>query len=380
VVKELESFKMGIFGSLTPTSDIDLGIQYSGETLQRPALAYIVAAFESLFFIFTGKSSLAFDIETYADMMTIPNPNTSSSTTNPDMFYLNSSNFTEMHFLKMLPYAYNSIARNILLAYDKKLPNSSSEFQVISIYTQPIIDPRIRGDLSQPELLDQAIQRMHAFLKLQVQDARKAYYEKVEAAEASKMKLVKDDKLHDTDRICETMTLIGEALGYRMESYICAPTVIHVVRILQASKNSLLKYNTNQPMQLCQGEVQYLDPFCSIGYYGFLLSMMEQIGYLHRFDVTYCRGAHSDAEKCKKKKDKYKARYDNVFKYISKIPKPTNNSNISYVKKEVAPGAPLKARRPRSGSVSFGGKRTKRKSHRKASSIVRKHTRKSKRR
>ena len=38
------------------------------------------------------------------------------------------------------------------------------------------------------------------------------------------------------DQICVKMVNIGFSLTYRMESYNCAPTVIHVVRILQAAK------------------------------------------------------------------------------------------------------------------------------------------------
>jgi hypothetical protein len=50
-VLELEKYKMGIFGSLTPTSDIDVGIHYVGSTVNN-GLAYIVAVIEDLFIIF----------------------------------------------------------------------------------------------------------------------------------------------------------------------------------------------------------------------------------------------------------------------------------------------------------------------------------------
>jgi predicted nucleotidyltransferase len=49
VKPELENYKMGIFGSLTPTSDIDIGVQYSGEIIGLIGLSYIVSIFEDLF-------------------------------------------------------------------------------------------------------------------------------------------------------------------------------------------------------------------------------------------------------------------------------------------------------------------------------------------
>jgi hypothetical protein len=65
IVAELKNYKMGIFGSITPSSDIDLGVQFSGFN-SLVGLAYVVSVFEDSFLIFTGKSSLKFDIETYA--------------------------------------------------------------------------------------------------------------------------------------------------------------------------------------------------------------------------------------------------------------------------------------------------------------------------
>ena len=80
LIPQLNDFKMGIFGSITPQSDIDIGIQYSGDQkkLTKPGLAHIVSRFENLFILLTGINSLGFDIETYADMMTIPNFNEQS--------------------------------------------------------------------------------------------------------------------------------------------------------------------------------------------------------------------------------------------------------------------------------------------------------------
>jgi hypothetical protein len=63
IIDQLPFYKMGIFGSITPTSDIDIGIQYSGSNPELIGLSYIVSVFEDLFLIFTGINSLQFDIE-----------------------------------------------------------------------------------------------------------------------------------------------------------------------------------------------------------------------------------------------------------------------------------------------------------------------------
>lgn len=321
IVSELANYKLGIFGSMTPTSDIDLGIQYSG-IKKICGLAYIVSRFESLFLIFTGKSSLAFDIETYADMMTLPNPN-KTNTQHPDYFYLDSSSFTTENLQSMLPYAYRSICRNILLVKPKI---SISLKDILSLFPDFIISEEVQSVVDHHDTIFQnALDEMKLFLGKEYDEQRYAYYDKVFAAETSKMNLGQrfdttnrtiSLAIHDTNAICKTMQLIGDALSYRMESYTCAPTVIHVVRILQASKGSLEKYKTTTPSVLCKKEAQYLDPFCSIGPFGFILSILEQIGYVYRFYLQYCIGDHVELGKCAKKLTKYMERYhDGLFFY-----------------------------------------------------------------
>jgi len=376
IASECENFKMGIFGSLTPTSDIDLGIQYSGKTIQTPGLAYVVSAFESLFLIFTGRPSLDFDIETYADMMTIPNLDHNTEQTNPDMFYLDASIFDKEQFMKVLPCAFNSIARNILLAYDKTVPLNNRNLVEINRIFESVTHPFVRFQLSKEELYRNAMTKMDAFLKMDYESARQAYYQKVYAAEASKDALLEDEALRNPGRIADTMFLIGDALSYRMESYTCAPTVIHVVRILQASKNSLQKYETTIPADLCMGKQQLLDPFCSIGYYGFVLSSLEQLGYMYRFHTTYCveGKGHFDREKCEKKQKKYKARLENAEMYLTRVqPKnemPTPPKAQLQARRSSAPPAPLKP--PRSIKLQ-AGRRTKKRLLRKRRATIRKH-------
>jgi hypothetical protein len=226
----------------------------------------------------------------------------------------------------------------------------------MQIIYESVIIPFIQELLVNQTLYQEALDRMFSFLQMDYETARQMYYAKVKKAEESKDALLRDNKLHDANRISETMFLIGDALSYRMESYTCAPTVIHVVRILQASKKSLEKYKTTEPADLCKGASQFLDPFCSIGYYGFILSAMEQIGYMYRFHTTYCiqgKGHFNDV-KCKKKQDKYAIRLQNAQEFLKRLQPLSNQSQNNLIH-----SVPLKPKRH-----SFGGK-TKKRRHRK---------------
>ena len=329
IIDELTNFKMGIFGSITPTSDIDVGIQYSGTTLTNPGLAYIVSRFESLFVIFTGKinGSLAFDIETYADMLTLPNTGADKSTY-PDYFYLDSSTFTEQNFNDMLVCAGKSIVRNVILAYkdtQQEINLDSLTFNLVKNYEKfSNLDDLIGSDiatlLSNPDWFNNARTDVDAFLKMSYEQQRYAYYKKVNNAEIKKFENTKNLASLNSNIICEIMILIGNADTYRMESYICSPTIVHVVRILQAAKDKREKYATLIPKEYCKNEIQHLDPFCSIGKYGYALSLLEQMGYIYRFYLTYCKRetGHYNAAKCSKKEEKYMDRYNDAILHIQK--------------------------------------------------------------
>jgi hypothetical protein len=332
IVSELPNFKMGIFGDIKPTSDIDVGVNYSGNTLSVPGLAYIVSRFECLFIIYTKKTrgSLAYDIETYADMFLLPNSG-EDRVLYPNYFYLDSSLFTENNFRDMLVCAGKSIVRNVLIAYkdlhkDVNLDDITfANVQQNNIFSQSLFD--VSEDL--PPLLNDvtwfnsAKTDVYEFLNMPYEKQRYAYYAKVKVAEAMKFEKTKNLESLTSDDICAIMKLIGDALTYRMESYTCSPTVVHVVRILQASKDQIEKYKTLVPKEYCQGEIQHLDPFCSIGKYGYILSALEQMGYAYRFYLTYCQkdNSHYDYSKCARKQGKYMERYDNALFYILKLKK-----------------------------------------------------------
>jgi hypothetical protein len=114
------------------------------------------------------------------------------------------------------------------------------------------------------------------------------------------------------------MQNIAKSLIYRAESYTCAPTVMHVVRVLQANVKNPNKYQTLEPGYCITNKNK--DAYCTIGIYGYLISIYEQLGYLYRFNITYCNQnvpLGYDADKCEKKFDKYKSRFDNAKRFIA---------------------------------------------------------------
>jgi len=353
IIEELDNYKMGIFGSLTPTSDIDIGIHYSGTTMKEPSLDYIISRFESLFLILTEKNTLQYDIEAYADMFTLPNKDTETKEQYPDYYYLDATKLNDENFKKLLDSAFCSIARNAIIAHKDVCDDSTIQLEKIvelpkTLEYTPfdILDKYISSNyISQDELNEKfknALEKVNEYLDMDYNTARKKYYEKVKIAETLKLEKTGTENIRNlgSDDICDILYAIGESNTYRMESYICIPTIVHIVRIFQALKNNteqLEKYKTSTPQAFCDNKIQNLDPYCTVGKYGYILSMLEQIGYLYRFDLEYCnrekpchmKEEHEvNEEKCNKKLNKYKERYEDGYAFFNKITENEKNTTI----------------------------------------------------
>jgi len=360
VPPRLGDIKLGIFGSLTPTSDIDIGFQYSGPSEgYSPCLAYVVSRFELLFKIFTGKSCLDYDVESYADMITVPNPDESSKAEYPDLFYIDSSklNWDDETKSELLPIAFNSIVRNAMIA---GIPDS--EITLSNVLSQFPANTRevvlnLKDDPVAVAAFDTSKITVRTFLGMKYEEQIQAYYDKVVVAENHKVDTLKGKNTIDDlntltpDQIISLMKAIGDALTLRMESYTCSPTVVHVVRVLQVAQkiaqniaqnpaqnaaNRLLerirpstvnesnnvpgKYITTTPAELCDTTTKLQSATCVVGITGFILSALEQLGYMYRFHKVYCEGGlHPDNTKCKKKKDKYENRLLHANTNIDKL-------------------------------------------------------------
>ena len=354
----LAEYKLGIFGSDKPTSDIDIGIQYTATGESN--LAELVQIIEDKF-ISLGYRTLDFDIEFYGDLLTI----TKLVDALPvEYLYLSNSEFDCGEFLELLPYCGASIYRNYLHRLGGNRPaelareNFTEEFR---IYCETYITKLI--NTAKLVLFDDTKNLLFSLLRACVSNSgfsklfydvekymystdelddkleifnyqRNEYYKRITAVEDvinNKQSLITSNTYKlSTDEILSIITGIGNALIYREESYVCVPTIIHIVRIMQAkSANARAK----------------------MGSYGYLVSILEQFGYLFRFegnDVKF---------------DKYNTRLIdalNNIKISSKLEKCITNLDISSTVSEKLSSRPtLKRSRPSNTNINniIGGRK-----------------------
>lgn len=369
IVAELKNYKLGIFGSITPSSDIDLGVQYSGFNTDVIGLAYIVSVFEDSFLIFTGKSSLKFDIETYADLVTVPDINDKTDAASltcsnvRDVFPYDTSKLTYLDFLKLLPFVFAGILRNYIIA-QKDIRNSATVAEIVESfniddflavatektgtkflelvsryrYITVTVPGNVNRYITVPGVMkkelwdafDQAKTIAIDYMKAPYEVKREEYYKLVQTAETSTLQLKKGyfaKGIVDipNDKLTEILMNASNALVYREESYTCFPTVMHVVRVMQANPG---KYKTLTPSYCLKAENKLGDAYCAIGNYGYLISLFEQLGYIYRFDITYCKPP-IDKTKCDAKFNKYADRFKKGLDLITPPPHIQQQSSTS---------------------------------------------------
>ena len=119
---------------------------------------------------------------------------------------------------------------------------------------------------------------------------RTEYYRRVTVAQES-FQTLRDAKGEYADtKVLRYKTIIdmGNADLYREESYLLTPTVLHVVRIIQSEEKEEYTHRSDRkPIGFPKCDIKpSASARCAIGGYGFLLSELEQIGYLIRFSET----------------------------------------------------------------------------------------------
>lgn len=394
VVPNLKNYKLGIFGSITPASDIDIGIQYSGFN-ELIELAYVVSVFEDSFLIFTGKNSLSFDIETYGDLVTFPDvrdkqfmeSNGGIECVNVhDVFPFDISAFSYDNFISVLPYVFAGILRNYIIAKKTTLnadtvaniPELVNQFNVgdflkettektgINLFdflktAVPSDDQaKLQEDLN--KAIADAKTIIVKYMDSSYADSREEYYKLVQTAEESLLNAKKTyfqtEQVNMTnDELANAVKSVSNALVFREESYTNPATVMHVVRVLQANANNPTKYATLKP-SYCQTNRlhRWTIAYCNIGKYGYIISMLEQLGYIYRFHITYCvsePAGHYDVEKCAAKIKKYRDRFENAMKlYESELSVPNPVAATNTVMPLVI---------PRTVGVTAGGRKRKHK-------------------
>jgi hypothetical protein len=332
---------IGIFGSLTPTSDIDVGFEYLGKPVDG-ILTHIVSRFEALFYIFTNKSSLQWDIESYGNLLTLSNEDSHTKKDYPEYFYLDTTKLCLDHYKKLLKYAAASIMRNVLMySYSRKSTdlnkNTENSKKVLNFFEDNLNIIKKFFEVDDITWIYEGEELAIEYLKLETHEADKKYYELLRIAEKTRNRIIKnkeDEKKSDLNfeftgkDIFEIISTWAKAAIYRRENYVLSSSVIHVVRTLQANKDMREKYNTTVPGVLCDKTVHDIQAFCTIGEYGYMLSILEQLGYIMRFYNTY--NNINNYNTFEKKFNKYYDRISNGILRINLIknPKTKNNQSI----------------------------------------------------
>jgi len=347
---EFDYFKLGIWGSVNVSSDIDIGFQYAKiNDRKQGILAYIIEIFEQSFLHFTGRNTLTFDIEGYADLMYMD--------ANPTIFYCNSSDFEWTDLVNstdstpsLLSSIVCSMIRNYVQAkidkyhpaFDIRRFKSNAEISqddinkinedIYSFKFNDVITSlqKFKKDFNPDENIKKLIENktinidtVKEYLENIYNEGRKMYYTKVRLAEnflaqQSSALLGSTETLPKKNIRLQMMRLIACALNYRAESYVSPSTVTHIVRVLQANYTSSGKCNS--------GTFPKQDPTCVLGKMGYFMSMLEQMGYIYRFDITYCRDKDldNDYDCINKIKKKYLDRFDKALEKYNKFQESTS--------------------------------------------------------
>ena len=385
-----KTFKLGNFGSYKTTSDIDLGLilngSYSSEDTSH--MADVIWLVEGLFIVLTGWDTLQYDIELYGDMLTIEKDGV-------ETFYLDTSDFEEV--TPLLPSVYYSVARNQLMGQllsdptvedqkgikvildstntDAKLlglvkdtPKTREITQMIGYLTTPKgsyqeVLGEVASNIGQYDMYEGIKQQMKGYLLasrfdfgsgnvkyVQTPYGRYLYYAALLRAEMARISFLNMPK-HTHEETIDIIILISVALSYRMEDYTSICTVEHVVRTIQANQDT-----TSGPVKRdqqiinniaeCRGarpDVTARFAICMLGKVGLTLSIIEQIGFMHRFLNDYCEPEPSD--KCLPKLLKYQHRIIHAMKLLNTI------RQVEYEEHESTKIEPI--------SMFGGGKNTK---------------------
>jgi len=333
-----------------------------------------------------------------------------NSTTSPDYFYLDTSTFRIGHFKKILQPVISGMLRNIMLGdssnatqhktllsllQDNITPSNTTAFKgkpnLLTLIKT--IDPQINTVFNNEEMFSAAQTDAQNYLQLAKTNEKGAlleYYKRINAAEEIQINTLKEAAKRmqtetvdnngksliqlSADDVVKILLAWENAAIYKMENYISSSSIIHIVRLLQAQKNNLEKYKTTTPSTYCAGKSKPLEPYCIIGKYGYVISILEQIGYIIRFYNTYCTGSHKNDAKCGKKIKKYMDRIDdgvmrlqaiqqNDFKIVQGIQNYVGNQlRNMQSRKSLRNNANITAYKPRQNlmqpiSVASGGRR-----------------------
>jgi hypothetical protein len=264
-----ESYSFALFGSVKPTSDIDVSVE------GRDA-SYLIAVLEDLWLSTTEQSCGRWDIEFYGDFSMVLDEKKSP-------VFLNSREFSNAA-TEILPFIGCSILRNA----------ETLDFPELDAFIAA--HPEVEA-LRKSPWKEKAYEMMKNISGMNYNEQREEYYKYLGEAE----KIRNSVPVITKDVALKVFLAMCKANLFRSENYILPSTGIHIVRDIQAKAP---QPNRNDPR--CSLYHAKLST-CAVGRFAYLASAMEQLGYLKRFSY--------DADKVKKYSDRFDAamkKYDSI--------------------------------------------------------------------
>jgi hypothetical protein len=270
--KEAGSVKLQMFGSGTPTSDIDVSVE-------SPRASAFIKAVEADWKTLTTAPTTKLDVEFYGDFLMFLDEKGENN-------FLNSRKLTEIPEAqtKILSFVGVSILRNA------------------GTLSFPELDTFI---VSHPEVADngwkqEAQKIFENYTNMNQEQRQEQYYTLLHKAEEQRDKL-KTPGLSPQEMNTITYQIfvaLCNANIFRSENYILPSTVIHVVRDIQAKAPMPSVRSRNCP--IFKSKIAS----CPMGVFTYLCSAMEQLGYMKRFEGN------------EKKQAKYRPRFEDALQRI----------------------------------------------------------------
>ncbi len=257
-------YKYGIYGSTNVTSDVDVSVSFVGPGHNQ--LHMLLQAIEDKFIELIGMPCLSLDIEFYASIIKVQDCITHVEKY-MDLSSISSDDFTELKKLAWMSVLLNNRKRNppidkddifgaIFLGIDEEIKKKLTDYIDIDE-----LNTRVASILEMKDVFDTEIYNKKCI----------EYYKKVEIA--CDLNVCMRSGTVDNNHIKLIIALANADL-YREESYILLPTVLVVVHMKQ-------RYDTlGKPEGEC---IKGQRVECTMNKYGYLLALLEQLGYMNRF-------------------------------------------------------------------------------------------------
>jgi hypothetical protein len=353
--EKCKNIELGIFGSESASSDIDIGVSYKKGTpidVNMLKLSQVVKHFED-YFVEKKYTSLDIDVEMYADYFISTRGGSPFIQTNKDIYKeclpfvlagIMKNIIQAKHDIKELPCDMRRIIDNVkATCHPNAVADSIKKMDVIKNINSVLSTLKLSDNITikdiikniediEPPIIENAKGYITEYMKSDYNVSRAKYYHLLNAAHEEYIK-------HEPN-MKELSKKISHALVYRAESYLSAPTIYHVVYTMQANPTD------NDVKKKLNGLIT------SDGY---KISILEQLGFLTRFYNQYNK---ADTDTWKKKNEKYMGRLNDALGKID-TKTPSGGKRVTQKRMRKNKGRKIKSNKKKSNKKKSNKKKRK---------------------